>query len=95
MKLNGVVVNGGIPHHHDDMSLTSSGNTVEEVVLQTQVETLQWQLNQVRFYDYFLLGVSRISATQFYIQKTSLFSPCNKFNKNSTISIIMKSQLIF
>lgn len=48
LKLNGIVTNGSVPHHHDDMSLANSGNTVEEVVLQTQIDTLQWQLNQVR-----------------------------------------------
>lgn len=60
MKLNGTVMgngNGSIPNQqylNEDMSLGNGGvgcggNTVEEVVLQTQIETLQWQLNQVKF----------------------------------------------
>lgn len=36
--------------NHDDLSL-SNASTVEEVVLQTQVETLQWQLNQVSMFN--------------------------------------------
>lgn len=34
------------PHNQDGL-LPTTVNTVEEAVLQTQIETLQWQLNQV------------------------------------------------
>lgn len=33
--------------HNQDGLLPTTVNTVEEAVLQTQIETLQWQLNQV------------------------------------------------
>lgn len=37
--------NGSPNDNVDEMS--TNGGTVEETVLQTQIETLQWQLNQV------------------------------------------------
>lgn len=37
----------GLIHTDDDILLPPTSATVEEAVLQTQVETLQWQLNQV------------------------------------------------
>lgn len=42
--------NGSPNDNVDDMLMPSStnGGTVEETVLQTQIETLQWQLNQVK-----------------------------------------------
>lgn len=41
--------NGSPSDNVDDMLMpsTANGGTVEETVLQTQIETLQWQLNQV------------------------------------------------
>lgn len=33
--------------HNQDGLLPTTVNSVEEAVLQTQIETLQWQLNQV------------------------------------------------
>lgn len=41
--------NGPSKDNVDDILMTSStnGGSVEETVLQTQIETLQWQLNQV------------------------------------------------
>lgn len=35
----------------DEISLTNA-STVEEVVLQTQIDALQWQLNQVNFENF-------------------------------------------
>lgn len=55
LEENRRLANGNGPSNDnvDDMLMTSStnGGTVEETVLQTQIETLQWQLNQVNLFN--------------------------------------------
>lgn len=73
--------NGSPNDNVDDMLMPSStnGGTVEETVLQTQIETLQWQLNQVKIH----LNCKSIRTMMMIDDDDHDDSPLDQFNEQT------------